>query len=80
MNRFTWIWKSNVSAESARGEVRERAHEVERAMEAHLPHELDHFVVAHADAVHTRVHRQVIRRAHADASAPRRTGWANSEV
>ena len=49
-----------------RGEVRERAHEVERAMEAHLPHELDHFVVAHADAVHTRVHRQVIRRAHAE--------------
>ena len=34
-------------------------------MEAHLPHELDHFVVAHADAVHTRVHRQVVRSAHA---------------
>ena len=49
-----------------RGEVGERAHEVERTMEAHLPHEFHHFVVPHANAVHTRVHSQVVRRTHAE--------------
>ena len=48
-----------------RREVRERAHQIERTMEAHLPHEIDHIVIAYADAVHTRVHRQVERCANA---------------
>ena len=34
-------------------------------MEAHLPHEIDHIVIAYADAVHARVHRQVERCANA---------------
>ena len=46
-----------------RGEVREHALELERAMEADLVHEVHHFVPAHADAVHARVDGQMIRRA-----------------
>ena len=46
-----------------RGEVREHALKLERAMEADLVHEVHHFVPAHADAVHARVDGQMIRRA-----------------
>ena len=68
--RFVCIWKSS--------EVGERAHEVERAVEAHLREELHHLVVAHADAVHARVHGQVVRRA--DAEGVGRLGVADGEV
>ena len=61
-----------------RGEVGERAHQVERAVEAHLRQELHHLVVAHADAVHARVHGQVVRRA--DAEGVGRLGVADGEV
>ena len=47
-------------------EMREHAAQVERAMESHLRHELEHLVVAHADAVHARIDRQMVRRAHAE--------------
>ena len=46
-----------------RGEVREHALKLERAMEADLMHEVHHFVPAHADAVHARVDGQMVRRA-----------------
>ena len=48
-----------------RGEVREHAFELKRAMEAHLVHERDDLVPTHADAVHARVHGKVERRAQA---------------
>ena len=46
--------------------MRERAHQIERAVEAHLGHEGHHLVVAHADAVHARVDGQVVRCAQAE--------------
>ena len=48
-----------------RGEVREHALELKRAVEADLMHEVHHFVPAHADAVHARVDGQMVRCAQA---------------
>ena len=46
-----------------RGEVREHALKLERAVEADLVHEVHHFVPADADTVHARVDGQMVRRA-----------------
>ena len=47
-----------------RGEMRERADLVERTVEGDLAGEFDGLVVAHADAVHAGIERQMVRRAH----------------
>ena len=64
----------------SRGELRERADQLERTVETDLMHERDHLVEAHPDAVHARVDSQMEGGAH-----PHRIGgsayWmANSAV